>query len=236
MKKYEVLSPACFSRFACKGGGCRINCCSEWRITLTKEEYRGTRKRRPEARELIQKKTMPDGSGHTVYEIMLDERKQCPFLSEEHLCSLQTEFGYTSLSHTCQTYPRVFFKYMDKLEGGMSLGCEKVLELLLEEKGHLQFTNYSKNLPDSYGFTGVVDARKRMKHPALLYFYDIQSLCISMLQAEDASLEDRMILLGMALSRIDRLAGERRAERSPVTSICLSRAWRRSTWRLRSGR
>lgn len=215
MKKYEVLSPACFSRFTCKGGDCRLTCCGEWSITLTKDEYRETRKKKPEARDLIQKKTMPDGSDRVTYEIILDEKKQCPFLSDERLCSLQMEFGFPILSHTCKVYPRVYYKYMNKLEAGMSLGCEGVLELLLEEKGHLEFTNYSKSFPDSYGFTGGVDARKRMKYPALPYFYDIQSLCISMLQAEDATLEDRMILLGMALFQVDRLAAEGRASEIP---------------------
>lgn len=216
MKRYQVLSPACFSRFSCKGGDCRLSCCEDWSITLTSEEYRATRKKRPGAGNLLQKRAMPDGSGKTVYEMVLDGEKRCPFLSEGRLCSLQMEFGPSILSHTCQTYPRVYYKYMDKLEAGMSLGCERVLELLLEEKGHLQFTNYSKAFPDGYSFTGVVDARKRRRNPALIYYYDIQSLCISMLQAEDAALEDRMALLGMALFRIDGLATEGKAAEIPA--------------------
>lgn len=216
MKKYEVLSPSCFKHFSCKGSECRINCCSEWRITLSKEEYKETKKKRPDAEKFIRQSQVENNANKIVYEMILDEDKSCPYLTKDkHLCALQLEFGPSILSNTCTEFPRTYYKYLNKLEAGLSLGCERVLEILLEEKNHLLLSNSIRQFKDNQLFAGIIDEKLRKKYPALLYYYDIQALCLSMMQAEEASIEDRLILLGMALLQIDKLADSGNAKEIP---------------------
>lgn len=213
MKKYEVLSPTCYQKFACKGGDCRTDCCSDWSIILTKEEYRKTKRKRGDLDGLIcpQKRQ----TGIKSYKMVLNESGHCPFFTKEKLCGLQLQFGPEILSHTCKVFPRKYHNYLNRLEGGMSLGCEKVLELLLEENGKLQFNKYHKTFPDEEGWGFFADEKRRLQYPILKYYCEIQDLCVSLLQAEDASLEDRILLMGMALKRIDELVQENRAEEIP---------------------
>ena len=39
-----VLAPSVFKRFSCKGAACRYNCCRDWSITMSRDEYRGWKK------------------------------------------------------------------------------------------------------------------------------------------------------------------------------------------------
>lgn len=215
MKQYEILRPSCYSRFSCKGGSCRFTCCSEWGITMSLEEYKKLKKKGIPLTEKICPVEKELKSDFSKYKMILNKQGSCPFLTEERLCSLQLTYGAGILSETCKEFPRIYHRYLNKLESGLSLGCEKVLELILEEQGSLEFINTRKSMPEDQRFNTYIDDRKRRKYPHLIYYYDIQSLCLCLLQAKEASLEDRLILLGMALTQIEKLIKEGKANEIP---------------------
>lgn len=220
MEKLDVLKPSWYDRFQCKGGDCFYNCCQSWEISMSREEYRNWRKKKVVGREEWDKTIeiySPDKKTETNYaKFILDEKNRCPMLTEEGLCQAQKNHGYSILSHTCQSFPRQMHRYLDQVECSMSLGCEKVLELLLEEKEGVLLVNGKKTFSPGSKYGSYIRQNQKRQHPVLGYYYDIQTLCIILLQLEEISLEDRMLLLGMAIRRIDELTKEGRCGDIPV--------------------
>ncbi|WP_394523940.1 flagellin lysine-N-methylase [Lacrimispora sp. JR3] len=220
MEKLDVLKPSWYDRFQCKGGDCSYNCCQCWEISMSREKYRNWRKKKVVGRDAWDKTIeiySPDKKTESNYaKFILDEENKCPMLTEEGLCQAQKKYGYTILSNTCQSFPRQSHRYLDQVECSMSLGCEKVLELLMEEKDGVLLNNEKKTFPPKFGYGSYVNQNKKRQRPVLKYYYDIQTLFIILLQLEEISLEDRLLLLGMAMRRIDELEAEERCSDIPV--------------------
>ena len=220
MEKLDVLKPSWYDRFQCKGADCSYNCCQCWEISMSREEYRKWRKKKVVGRETWDQTIelySPDKKTDANYaKFILDEDNKCPMLTEEGLCQAQKKYGYSILSNICQSFPRQNHRYLDQVECSMSLGCERVLELLMEEKDGILLVNGKKTFSSEFRYGSCVDKDKKRKLPALGYYFDIQTLCIILLQLEEISLEDRMLLLGMAIRRIDELTAEGRSVDIPV--------------------
>lgn len=215
MRQFEVLKPECYSNFTCKCGDCRYTCCNGWCISWNAKERCNLEKKLKAPSSHFQLLNKKQQIGDKIYELVLKENGDCPFLSEQGMCEIQLKFGIENMSEICLVYPRVYHKYLNKLEFGLSPGCEKVLELLYEEKDGLQFVNQVETIPDYQNFSSIFDRKLTLKFPVLAYYYDIQSLCLGLLQAKDAMIEDKMILLGMALFRIDNMVKEGSSQQIP---------------------
>lgn len=216
MRRSEVLKPECFGRYSCKGGDCRYTCCSGWNISFSSNARKGLLKKSKDLCESIHLLDETDQNGENIYAISLDENGECPFLSDRRLCKIQQQYGAETMPPVCREFPHFYHHYLNKTELGLSLGCEKVLELLFEEKDGLRFINKMETIADNQRWVSNIDAKKRLKFPGLIYYYDIQSLCIGFLQAEDADIEDRIILLGMALFHIDTMVQEEKHQQIPA--------------------
>lgn len=224
MEKLDVLKPSWYDRFQCKGGDCFYNCCQCWEISMSREEYRKWRKKKVVSLDVWGQTIdlySPDKKTDANYaKFILDKENKCPMLTEEGLCQAQKKYGYNILSHTCQSFPRQNHRYLDQVECSMSLGCERVLELLMEEKDGILLVNGKKTFSSESRYGSYVNQNKKRQRPVLGYYYDIQTLCIILLQLEEISLEDRMLLLGMAIQRIDKLVAEEKYNDIPV---CIDR-------------
>ncbi len=219
MNRYEVLQPSFASRFACKGPACVHDCCQGWDVTLSREEYKKYKKNgvldkcgKNATFEVIPK----DQAGINSYvKIKMDEDKKCPFQQEGGLCDIQCKFGEKMLSYTCRVFPRFYRFYEGMVEQGMSLGCERVLELLWEEEKITLETRVG-DFADDEIYMQYWTQNTRRKHPILWQYYDIQTLCLLLLQAEGDTLEHRMVLLGMALQNISKLNEEGKHNEIPA--------------------
>lgn len=206
METFQILKPGCFNRFYCKGKECRISCCCGWKIQMEEGERKKIEEVLGESPELFSLLAEEMQVAGALYEFVLDSEGRCPMLSDEKLCSLHQKYGPGILPYTCQVFPRMYHKYLNQMEQGLSLGCEKTLELLFEEKDGLQFRSQAEPLEHYWKLDSVVNQNTISDYPVLPYYYDIQSLCLGMLQGKDVILEDRMIYLGMALFHVDTLA------------------------------
>lgn len=216
MEKLNCLKPACYDRFQCKGGACKYTCCQGWKISMTREEYKKWKKRRLISGRLwdqymtfVPEKEKND---HRYAMFQLTDKGFCPLLDSDGLCQIQKNHGFEALTHTCQVYPRQTHRYFDQVECSLSLGCEGVLELLLEEKQGLLLSQDQEAFPPGFFFGSWYRQNDRRAHPQLGNYYDIQTLCLALLQKENASLEGRMLLLGIALYEIDKFYESGRKE------------------------
>ena len=219
MERYEVLVPSFASRFACKGPSCAFDCCKGWDVTLSREEYRKYRKNgiwdkcgEGAAFQMIPKDKV--GGNHYV-KIKMDAEKKCPFQQESGLCDIQCKYGEKMLSYTCRVFPRFYRLYEGMVEQGMSLGCEGVLELLWEEE-KITLEKRVADFAEDEMYVQRWTQNTRRKHPILWSYFDIQTLCLLLLQAEGDTLEHRMVLLGMALHHINQLDEEGKEKEIPA--------------------
>ncbi|MGO5444461.1 flagellin lysine-N-methylase [Faecalimonas sp. LCP19S3_D12] len=215
MKKTLVLKPEYYDSFSCKGSSCRQTCCGGWAITLSKEEYRKIQHyiRDNEifsSQIYFRKMPAAQRSDNSYMKMILDADQNCQFLNEKKLCNLQCHFGKEILSNTCNWFPRILFENYGLFCATMSPGCEKVLEMLPTDKS-LAFCIQEEYIDDRFP-KGIPIQQVYPKdiYPYTTYFQDIYSMCILILQAQEISLEDRMILLGIGLEKIIHLGNDGR--------------------------
>lgn len=215
-EKDRVLAPSVVARFQCKGAACRYSCCCYgWGIFMRRNEYRQWKKRGilPKGNQNNGKVRLREDGERTedqYAEIVLTEEGNCPYFSADGLCQIQKEYGVGLMTQTCRIFPRKVNRYLDHAECSLSPGCERVLELLLEEKEGLLLEEGKGKSFEVYG-TDYGAARRR-KHPVLRYYYDVQILCLALLQEENMKMENRLLLLGMAVEKIEAFYKEGKGE------------------------
>ena len=207
MKKALVFKPEYYDNFSCKSSSCRQTCCAGWAITLSKEEYRKIQnsirdEEMFDIRTYFEKMPPSQRNSNSYMKIILDQDKNCLFLNQQKLCSLQCHFGEGILPNTCSWFPRKLFENYGLICAAISPACEKVLEMLPTDRS-LTFSvredyignTFPKSIP-------IQQVYPKDIYPYATYFQDIYSMCILILQAQETSLEDRMILLGIGLEKI----------------------------------
>ena len=137
MKKDVVLQPSFYDDFACIGGACQNDCCHGWNIDFTKEEFKNVKKKiHTDAFKEVFQDAFKFEKG--ICRIKLDEKGNCKFLNEDGLCKMYIEVGHDNMSVTCKIFPRMLTKYIDGYERFLSIACEKVVDLLLEQSDGIE--------------------------------------------------------------------------------------------------
>ena len=212
--KEICLAPDFYSQFQCKGGDCRYTCCQDWKIPVSKNEYHKLRNIRIQDDKKMQDTIRnlfhrtKGGSDLQYADLVLDNQRICPLLSEEGLCSLQSQCGFNFLPDICKSFPRQLTVKPAK-EAGLSTACEKVVELLLNRTESLKFqmTEAEKLI---YALIVVPE------NPLCEYYSDIRTLCIWILQNQEYPFGDRMILLGLALKDLAELEAAKAVDQVPL--------------------
>lgn len=222
MKKIDVIQPAYFNRFSCLGSQCQYHCCQEWAIWLTKSEYTKI-KSQIHSKEMEEafcaafvRRKGKEGDDSKYASVHYSPSQFCPLQNQEGMCSLQLQCGHQALPITCQTFPRVDAFWMGSVERNLTLGCEGVVKLLLEEKKGfcLEADQISPNRRARVSV--AITKQDAEKRPVYQYIWDIKTLCAAVLQDRDYSMDDRMLLLGILLGRIHRLEQENQVEQIPA--------------------
>lgn len=203
----KVFEPAYYAKFSCLGGACRYTCCQGWAITFTRAEYNKMRNLHasPELKAEIATgiRRIKKGSTDAMYSKMVfAENGLCPMLSAEGLCRLQIECGYNTLSWVCKTFPRLEAEQLGYWQRSCSTGCEQTLNLMLEEQGPLRFVEREDPTAAPLKLPNLTVEQKK-KVPTVAQYPQIQAVCISILQNRAYTLDERMILLGLALQDFD---------------------------------
>ncbi len=142
------IRPSFADAFSCKAGECRHSCCKGWEIDIDDRSLSLYRQLPGVWRERMNAAVCEDETGaHFV----LTAQDACPFLRQDGLCDLILAFGEDALCDICALHPR-FYELIEPYElSGLGLSCEAVCELLLAERGELQFlceeTGESFSLP-----------------------------------------------------------------------------------------
>lgn len=229
--KYTFLQPDYYKNFKCSGSDCKINCCSyNWKINVDKNTYLKYRsiKEPKYFVDLLNKYVKKDRTNQNVLSYAKVVHKKeltkinyttiedgvekevtedyynilCPFQDELGLCEIHKNLGNEGLCSTCKNYPRIVNNIFNNYERGMAIGCEEVSKLLysLENGISFEIVEDETSITSNY----FVDLSK-VENPILNHFDDIRLTCIQILQLRELSIDDRIILLGIFMFKIDEL-------------------------------
>lgn len=208
----NIIEPNYFKEFHCIGGECRNNCClGGWQIFIKKREYFNI-KNAKKTKELQKKcdhafKRIKDNPNPDIYaEIRLNEEGHCQFFGDDGLCMLQKECGYSILSTVCKQFPRKRFQYISSAEQYLSTGCEEVVRLLMNMPDGIELTSGGEiDHTKFFNPEFAIVEKERLSTTPFKYYWDIKTLVITIMKNRTYSVEDRLILLGIAFKHIDEL-------------------------------
>lgn len=203
-----ILKLNIFDKFNCKADNCNISCCKGWSIVWSQEECNKIFSSSILNNKIPDIKNFFKESGKEyLREVVLDDNNFCPFLTEEGWCKIQRECDHSYLSYTCQSFPRERIEYNGCFEVTLSPACEKTLELLMEEKEGIYFDQNNASLQELAPSISENNRNytKEMyeERPILNYLFDIKYLAVRILTDRIYSIEQRILILGMALQKID---------------------------------
>lgn len=222
MKKIDVLQPTYFSRFSCLGAECRYHCCQEWNIFLNKSEYTKI-KSRIHSKELedtfcdaFVRRRQKEGDDNRYASAHYNQFNTCRLQNAEGMCSLQLQCGHQALPSTCQTFPRMEALLLGSVERHLSLGCEGVVKLLLEERQGICMEADQLSPNRKVHMVLYLSKQDVETRPIYQFIWDVKTLCAAVLQDRSRSMDDRMVLLGVMLRRIHQMETENRTEQIPA--------------------
>ena len=145
--------PEDYDLFACLKDQCRHTCCAGWEIDIDPDSWRLYQELPGSVGDRIRANV--DQKGDTV-SFRLDEKRRCPMLTQDGLCSLIIACGEDALCDICADHPRYRNFFSDRVEMGLGLCCEAAalqtvtrkapyaLRLYAEESGGSPLTEQEK--------------------------------------------------------------------------------------------
>jgi len=202
MKIHYDIKPDFVKRFKCVGPACLITCCQGWNISIDKKTHK--KYIHSDSRQIadIAKQSLQlVKKGKAYYSIVrFDERKVCPFMDDNKLCTIHRDMGEEALSATCATYPRLKTHYANETRHSMTLSCPEVARMVLFEEGSMRLHEDSRLVQQTtvnlLNKTQRIDDVNQVIH---LFAWNI-------IQAPSRHIEDNLVALAhfiLFLQRID---------------------------------
>lgn len=198
------------NEFKCDGSKCGALCCrSDWSIYIDAETY----KKYPAQ---ITRHLRLDSSGNK-YLIVSSEKKYCPMLDDDNLCHIQKTYGENFLSRVCAGYPRIITRFGNFLELALSLTCPLAAELILFADAPLKFEVVEAD--EKILRLGSNNILQGIDEDFAKLMFDIQLTMVSILQRRRLSLDQRLIVLGFFLDRVENLFYEGKLDSAMLEKI-----------------
>ena len=211
-KEIENIQPTYYRNFACIGPACTDNCCHSWRVTVDKEHYlRYMAVQDPDFHKLcsvglIRDKKTGTNESYAIMALRIDGR--CIFQDSDGGCHIFRVLGPDSLCGTCTIYPRRKNQFLPHtLEFSLSLSCEEAARVALLSGGPVVFERFRRELDPADpidkmeplhtgGGKGAVPAP---------YCQPLRNACLELMQHQDATIQERILAIGLLMRRADRL-------------------------------
>ncbi|MGD0735626.1 MAG: flagellin lysine-N-methylase [Terracidiphilus sp.] len=131
------VHPTYADSFRCIGPACEDTCCQGWTVPIDQPAFEKYQ-RLPAGplRSLIDvsiQRTPVDDTArkHPFATVRMNAANQCPLLTSDRLCAIQSAHGEEMLSHTCRTYPRIVHSCGAIEEKALALSCPEAARLVL---------------------------------------------------------------------------------------------------------
>ena len=205
IKAQFYRQPRYYNSFSCIGGSCPMSCCLMWRVDWTSDEVEKLKNAdcSEELRTLIDNSFAPSDSDGKKLVIKMDEKKRCPFLTNDNFCSIQRELGAEYLSHTCTVYPRTATLSGNVILNSCNLSCYRIMDILCNDSECMILENYRHTAQNSkiVAIDSDVDI---MNHPQLKYRNQIFELFYDIISDKSYSIETAVVLGALAAQNLDK--------------------------------
>lgn len=229
-----ALKPDYYEKFKCIGSKCNISCCNyNWNIAIDKETYQKykkfnsigkavngdyTRKVRTSIEKNLKtsKATNHGRIKHIKYEKAFilgnDAYKAidyiCPFSKNDNMCEMQEKFGEDMLSLTCRLFPRNLNLVFEDYEQALTTECEVVCKLLYEITEPIRFRRHRSEILENQPVNKRITKEMLGHNEVLKHFNIIRASCLKIMQSREFDLDNRMVLLGLFITKISTLKGK----------------------------
>lgn len=198
-----ILQPKYVADFQCDGSKCNAKCCgNRWRISIDVDTYKKYQRiKNPVMRKKILSSIKPS-TNKIGFEINFGEGKSCPLLCEDNRCYVQRNLGEEVLSNTCMCYPRIvkiIGKYQFIL---LSMTCPVAAEkaLFFSDGMNIQQLDIEQ---DTAAWNLVANLGKNVNIADEMVAIHIIMGGLSILQNGSYTFEQRLVLLGLFLDRVE---------------------------------
>lgn len=201
-QKYLYFQPEYVREFVCDGAKCDARCCKNWNIEIDAQTHAQYSRIKPEidAQKILSH--VKFNADKKTYFVKMNLEKVCPFLTDKKLCSLQLEYGENFLSLVCKTFPRFTRNFGKFFERSLSLACPVAAEIILFRDEPMAFETVEL-WEESTAKVGILSPPVPQNFVA--HFVDLQVAMISILQERTLSIDQRLIVFGFFLDRLDEI-------------------------------
>ena len=198
-----ILQPKYVADFQCDGSKCNAKCCgNKWKISIDVDTYKKyQRVKNPIMRKKILSSIKPS-TNRIGFEINFGKGTSCPLLCEDNLCYVQLNLGEEALSNTCKGYPRVVKqvgKYQFRL---LSMTCPVAAEKALLYSDGINIQQLSIENDTAAWKLAANRVEKKSIDDDLAAVHVIMG-GLSLLQNNYYTFEQRLVLLGLFLDRVE---------------------------------
>ena len=210
-KKYLYFQPQYVGEFKCDGSKCNARCCKGWTISIDTKSF-DLYSQSEAAQEITGH--MKFDSEHNAQIVTLDQCGFCPFLTEKNLCRLQFEHGEEFLSTTCSTYPRYTRKLGRFFERALTLSCPVAAEMILFSDEPIQFGFVE--VPEKIHSNGgkILITLVKCNEQLAEMIFEVQGAIISILQERRLTIDQRLIVTGFFLDKLEELNRDKPADKA----------------------
>lgn len=198
-----ILQPQYVADFQCDGSQCNAKCCgNKWKISIDVDTYKKYQRiKNPIMRKKILSSIKPS-TNRIGFEINFGKGTSCPLLCEDNLCYVQLNLGEEALSNTCKGYPRVVKqvgKYQFRL---LSMTCPVAAEKALLYSDGINIQQLSiENDTAAWKLAANIVEKKSIDDDLAAVHVIMGGL--SLLQNNYYTFEQRLVLLGLFLDRVE---------------------------------
>ena len=205
-EKFLYFQPEYVREFICDGAKCDARCCKRnWKINVDAKTFE-LYKRIPSASKAREITACFTYNADAEEYFLKDS--PCPFLTEKKLCSLQLEYGEKFLPLTCATYPRRTLNFGRFFERSLVLSCPVAAEMILFNAAPMKFelvevTEPTHSHDGKLKINSVHAGQKFAEH-----MLEMQIAMISILQERTLTIDQRLIVLGFFLDKLDEIISD----------------------------
>ena len=198
-----ILQPKYVADFQCAGSKCDAKCCRNlWLIDIDRETYKKYQRiKNPSMRKKILTSMQPSIT-RVGFKIKFNENGACPLLCEDNFCYVQKNLGEDALSETCKLYPRRLNKIGNYQFRVLSMTCPVAAEQALLSPYGMELQQLSCE-DDSAAWELAVKNTHSKEVSDDLAAVHIMMGGLAILQNASYTFEQRLVLLGLFLDRVE---------------------------------
>lgn len=198
------LVPSHFKKFSCIGSECENHCCQGWEVYIDKKTYKKYQNSNDPTLAKGLKRYKGNDKDISYATIKMKECGTCPFLTDNGLCYIHTNYGEEMLSSVCSVFPRVKNIFNDVLEQSLYLSCPEAARIALLNPNPMEFDIETSERVTLNLITKQTDdiSQKSNLSP---HFFQLRSFAIDLIQDRTWDLKTRLLLLGFWIQRLEKL-------------------------------